>query len=349
MCTRIFNNLNRQYPVTARNMDWFWPINTYFYRFPKGTISRGLSAKSASQLGISNQQVLQWRAEYASLVTVMGSDKKGYAAVDGLNEAGLAVNGLYDSDVSYGPATGDGQFLSANRWVQFVLDCFANVHQTIQFFTSNTITIVSERLPDTSETDSHLHLSLSDADGNAGVIEVRDGVFQLYESHDDTVVTNQPNYKTQQTLNAYWTYTWGLDPNNPIAHPVYSAPGGNSATQRFERARYYLTFSQPAQNRREAVYQARSLVATCAVPVNFNPYHTEKASYTIWTNVADHRKHVYYLSNTLTMDSVWINFSSDHQDCQRLQLQKEKSTKSACPVQSGDVSRYLTGCENPFV
>ncbi|WP_158075229.1 hypothetical protein [Salinivibrio kushneri] len=64
--------------------------------------------------------------------------------------------------------------------------------------------------------------------------------------------------------------------------------------------------------------------------------------------MADHRQHVYYLANTLTMDSVWIHFSPDHQDCQRLQLQKEKSTKSVCPVQSGDVSRYLTLCENPF-
>ncbi|OOE52678.1 hypothetical protein BZG12_09815 [Salinivibrio kushneri] len=44
MCTRIFNNLNPQYPITARNMDWFWPINTYFYRFPKGMKSRGLDA-----------------------------------------------------------------------------------------------------------------------------------------------------------------------------------------------------------------------------------------------------------------------------------------------------------------
>ncbi|MCZ4293179.1 linear amide C-N hydrolase [Vibrio sinaloensis] len=61
----------------------------------------------------------------------MGSDKKGDAAVDGLNEAGFAVNGLYDSHVSYGSTDGEGQFLSTNRWVQFVLDHFANVPQDI--------------------------------------------------------------------------------------------------------------------------------------------------------------------------------------------------------------------------
>ncbi|MBF4333539.1 linear amide C-N hydrolase, partial [Vibrio anguillarum] len=68
-----------------------------------------------------------------------------------------------------------------NRWVQFVLDRFANVQQAIQYFATHSITIVSELLPDTSNTQSHLHLALSDADGCSGVIEVRNGRFELYE------------------------------------------------------------------------------------------------------------------------------------------------------------------------
>nr|MBF4406000.1 choloylglycine hydrolase [Vibrio anguillarum] len=83
MCTRIFNNLNDKFPVTARNMDWYWPVNTYFYAFPEGTVNRGLSSESAAKIHIAPQQVLQWTSKYASLTTVMGSDKKGYAAVDG--------------------------------------------------------------------------------------------------------------------------------------------------------------------------------------------------------------------------------------------------------------------------
>lgn len=145
---------------------------------------------------------------------------QGYAAVDGLNEAGLAVNGLYDSHVNYGPTDGKGHFLSANRWVQFVLDRFANVQQAIQYFATRNITIVSELLPDTSDTQSHLHLALSDAEGNSGVIEVRNGRFDLYESRHDTVVTNQPDYETQRMLTAYWQYIWGQRPNVPVEHPV---------------------------------------------------------------------------------------------------------------------------------
>ncbi len=348
MCTRIFNNLNDKFPVTARNMDWYWPVNTYFYAFPKGTVNRGLSAESAAELHIAQQQVLQWTSKYASLTTVMGSNKKGYAAVDGLNEAGLAVNGLYDSHVSYGPTDGKGHFLSANRWVQFVLDQFANVQQAIQYFATQDITIVSELLPDTSDTQSHLHLALSDAEGNSGVIEVRNGCFELYESRHDTVVTNQPDYETQRLLTAYWQYIWGQRPNAPVEHPVYSAPGGNSATQRFERASYYFTFAQPAQKRREAVYQAKSMVAACSVPVHFNPYHAEKASYTIWTNLADHHKKIYSLSSTVSMNTLSLHFSPELTTCRRLLLQKEKSTKSACPIKAGDVTDHLVICDNPF-
>ncbi|MBF4264886.1 linear amide C-N hydrolase, partial [Vibrio anguillarum] len=176
---------------------------------------------------------------------------------------------------------------------------------------THSITIVSELLPDTSNTQSHLHLALSDADGCSGVIEVRNGRFELYESPQDTVVTNQPDYKTQRMLTAYWQYIWGKRPNAPVEHPVFSAPGGNSATQRFERASYYFTFAQPAKKRREAVYQAKSLVAACSVPVYFNPYCAEKASYTIWTNLADHRKKVYSLSSTVTMNTLSLHFSPE--------------------------------------
>ncbi|ENT6806968.1 hypothetical protein ACIL2K_000394 [Vibrio vulnificus] len=39
--------------MTARNMDWYWPVNTYFYAFPRGTVNRGLSAESAAEFYIA--------------------------------------------------------------------------------------------------------------------------------------------------------------------------------------------------------------------------------------------------------------------------------------------------------
>lgn len=42
MCTRIFNSQNKEFPVTGRNMDWYWQLNSGLYAFPAGLERQGV-------------------------------------------------------------------------------------------------------------------------------------------------------------------------------------------------------------------------------------------------------------------------------------------------------------------
>ncbi|WP_114766748.1 linear amide C-N hydrolase [Vibrio rhodolitus] len=348
MCTRIFNNLKADSPMTARNMDWLWPVNAYFYTFPAGANCRGMDLDYAREIGISESQIFNWRSKYSSISSLMGDKSQGFAAVDGLNDQGLVANGLYDESGTYTEPTREGQYLSANRWVQFALDSFKNVNEAAEYFSSQAVNIVPQPLPDPSNMPSLLHLTLSDSSGDSAIIEIQEGNFVVYHDRDFRVATNEPDYATQQTLLAYWRYIWGLNSNASTENPISSAPGGNSPTQRFERASYYLSFADKATSHHEALTQARSLVASCAVPVGFNPYHENEASYTIWANTADHIGGKYFLTNTTSMNTVWLSFEEPITTCQHVFLQQEKCATPVPGVTAGDVSSLLRECSNPF-
>jgi len=350
MCTRILNSLDRDFPVTARNMDWFNPINVHFYTFPKGQTKFGLSKPFCIAHNLNRKEVLSWNSAYASISSVMGDDIRGFATVDGMNSEGLAVNALYDTDASYTPIEYrvSASKLSVRRWAQFSLDCFYDVKSAVKYFTQNDLLLVNEHVPDGSNMEGRLHLALSDSSGDSAIIEVRDGAFKIHHNMQYCVVTNQPSYDMQLNLDTYWQYVWGKS-ETKNDHPVYTAPGGNTSTQRFERASYYLSFSESAKSKKDAVTQARSLVATCSVPEHFNPEQKDHASYTIWSNISAHKMQTYYFLNTFTMSSVWLNFAKLISQCQRVSLVEIADNGDVnCLPLSGNVSSQLVPCKDPY-
>ena len=96
MCTRIFNNFNKDYLTTARNMDWATQMPTTIFTFRVSPEDHMIKCGTEDE----NEHSLIWEAQYSSIVTMVGTEAP-YGASDGINSAGLVANLLYDSNASY--------------------------------------------------------------------------------------------------------------------------------------------------------------------------------------------------------------------------------------------------------
>ena len=296
MCTRILNNIDVSHVTVGRSMDWEFPLPAYIYAQPAQQKRVGLSTEHATALGIAQENILSWDAKFASVTTQVGDDST-FGTDDGINEAGLVVNVLYNSESDYGPIPSESSFLALSvlRWGQFILDNFDTVTGAIEYFQQNKITLVSETVPGDDESSAELQVALSDKAGNSAIIEVHAGKMVFHTNKNYTVVTNQPSYEAQLVMSQYWFYQWGLSEvtNN---NPVYTTPGGGTSVQRFQRACFYRYMHRSEQDKTDRLMQVRSMINTCAVPLLFqaNNHDGEESPYTLWVNLSDSTHQRYY-------------------------------------------------------
>jgi penicillin V acylase-like amidase (Ntn superfamily) len=386
MCTRIFNNLNSSIPMTGRNFDWHYPLNTYIYRLPAGDATRF----GADQTLPGKNGYITWQAEHASICTYLGSDKLGFAAIDGINEHGLVANGLEDILANFNNAadiiTGDGslpenilkmieadrnaffdelpipenaKLLCSLRWVQFVLDKFDSVRSAAEYFNENpdNIFVYSGNVPDGRDkvTKTKLHLTLSDSTGNSAIIELRGNGFSVNESPEYNVATVTPRFEIQQLLLKPWLDKW-QDPKGVAGLTLYDVPGGTATHQRFARANYFYIFSTPFTDEQSVLAQTRSLMATCATPLGCHFKQNKDddlipSATSLWCSVSDHSNHRYHLINSLTLVHQWADFKGLEQECQRALLIDANSSESddLSVTCYGDLGDYMQTCSIPFM
>ncbi|MER2491594.1 linear amide C-N hydrolase [Catenovulum sediminis] len=382
MCTRIFNSLNQEEPMTGRNFDWHYPLNTFLYSQPKGIKRVG------GDINVGNSECIIWQAQYASTCTYLGSDNLGLAAIDGINEKGLAVNGLEDllahfpnifskqellSDfplllsksieedrlefIAEHDIPNQSKLLSSLRWVQFVLDNFDSVKSAAQYFRDNeqNLFIYSGDVPDGHEkkTKTKLHLTLSDPSGNSAIIEIRGKGFSVNESANYNVATVTPRYEVQQLLMQYWLEKWEKPAGVAGLH-VYDVPGGTATHQRFARANYYYKFSNASADKQGVLSQTRALMATCATPIGLNlkqdnSQETIPSANTLWCSVSEHNSNRYHLINTETLTHQWLDLEFNEAVCQRVLLIKtDPNISEPLALKPGALNQHLTACPAPF-
>ncbi|WMN61636.1 linear amide C-N hydrolase (plasmid) [Pseudoalteromonas xiamenensis] len=303
MCTRVFNNINFQYLTTARNMDWMYVLPTSLFVFEKGLKKIGVSSTKPEE----RAKALKWQSSYSSVVAMVGDDCNGWASSDGMNEMGLVVNALYDTNASYDgvSSSGSAKQLSVLRWVQYVLDNFVFVKDVVKSFSAGDIQLIGDKVPHSQDKSATVHLSLSDATGNSAILEVYKGKFHIHESANYKVMTNEPNYDAQLKLDDYWQWQWSEE--NP--HPSHTIPGGAFSTDRFERASFYINHVNAPESDSESIAQARTVAASASVPIGYNFTDTKSPniSNTLWTTVATHRSLKYFFQNSQTPNIVWVD------------------------------------------
>ncbi|WP_283107246.1 linear amide C-N hydrolase [Shewanella marinintestina] len=356
MCLRVLNNLNSDYPVTGRNMNWFRPIEANLFQFPQGLSRQGVSEKTAVKKDLAPSVIFHWKSKYASAVSMMGNDIQGYATTDGMNSEGLVVNVLYDTPATYGKPKHylENGNISILRWPQYILDSFANVIQVVNYAKSNTLQLIKEKIPEGGKAKDlqwdKIHLAVSDSQGHSAVIEIKNGELHVYAGDENQIVTNEPAYPTQLDILKYWQYLWGQT-TPAIATPVLTAPGGISATQSFERAAFYLSLSDKVQSPAEVLAQTRALMQNGAIPFAFNPSRAEQSTCTRWTNLGDHKAGLYYFLNPLNMIPVWLKLNADASHSARVKLITVNNVSGELnnhPELEGEVNHHLIDCEDPF-
>lgn len=301
MCTRVFNNKDKNYLSTARNMDWMEEFRTTLYAFDKGLKKRGLEGN----------QGLKWKSKYKSIVAIVG-DSSSYAAADGINSNGLMANALYDSDAEYYEQTDGEDELSILRFVQYILDRFGTVDKVVSKLTKSlninqSIKIVNAAVPGEASKPATLHISVSDKYGDSAIIEILDKKAIITHSEKANIMTNSPGYKKQMELMSFWNWQWD-EVNNDRTKTM---PGSAVPSDRFARASLYYKQLKDPETIEESLFQTKSIVMNASVALGYigdkdSPY----VSNTIWSTIANHKENIYYFVNARTPNAIWIELNS---------------------------------------
>ncbi|WP_412498340.1 linear amide C-N hydrolase [Shewanella indica] len=281
-CTRAVYHGEQQLVITARSMDWRDEIPASLWLFPRGMLRHGAVGDNS----------VTWTSRYGSLIT----SAFDISSTDGMNEKGLVANLLWLAESSYPEYQGKRKGLSVAAWVQYVLDNFATVAETVEALRAEPFVVVSANIPGTQRFAT-LHLSISDATGDSAIFEYIDGKLVIHHDPKYRVMTNSPIFEQQLALNQYWQQIGGFT----------MLPGTNRAADRFVRASFYMDAIPKTANTRVAVAGAFSVIRNASVPFGIASETEPNISSTRWRSVSDHKNRVYYFETALTPNTFWVD------------------------------------------
>jgi len=284
MCTRVLWSSAGQpgsgVVVVGRTMDWIVPTETILALRPRG-------AKRESAPGDPGS--FTWEATYGSVVALM----YGRIAVDGMNERGLQVNGLYLAEADYGPRDTQRPGVLLSEAVQLLLDRHDSVASAVAWLRESRVQIIPMNVGDHPGTG---HISLADAHGDSAIIEYLGGELSVHHGTEFTVMANSPVYDQQlQLLQRYQ----GLGGDAPL-------PGGTESPDRFARAAFYSTRLPQTTDPREAVTYVFSVMRNASAPYGVADESRPNVSTTRWRTVADMTNRVYFFESTRSPNVVWV-------------------------------------------
>ncbi|MFZ0791166.1 MAG: linear amide C-N hydrolase [Chromatiaceae bacterium] len=116
-CTRAVYLGPDERILTGRSMDWKLPIISNLWAFPRGM----------ERNGAAGDRSVKWTSRYGSLA-VSGYD---ISTADGMNEAGLVVNLLWEVEATYPEDDGVTPRISLSVFPQYLLDRYATVAEAV--------------------------------------------------------------------------------------------------------------------------------------------------------------------------------------------------------------------------
>ncbi|MEJ4047336.1 linear amide C-N hydrolase [Erwinia sp. SLM-02] len=334
-CTRAFLNTYPGYMVSARNLDFFGPVDPSLVITPKGIKHTGSDGPGAKQ----------WETRYGSVVIYAD----GVFPMDGMNEKGLAGHTQYYTNGKQVQAGNqDKPELDSRAWLSYLLDNFATVDEAVKGLQD--VRLVAKKLPIDYASDTK-HIALEDVTGDSAIIEIDNGKVNIYHNPDYRVMTNPPSYDRQlENLKKYQ----GIDENH--------IPGTQSAEDRFVRTSIGVKNIPQPDNKAQAQGFILSVVNNAAFPINYpdasdpmvksitDAYakyskfpQENKGTSTYWTTIADLSHGEYHFKSVFAPSEVMvklqeINFSAG-QPVKRIDHLQNYAQKGW----QGDVLKYATG------
>lgn len=272
--------------LTGRSMDWRLPMVSNLWAFPRGMAREGAAgARSA-----------QWTSEYGSLI-VSGYD---ISTADGMNEAGLVANLLWDVEAVYPQDDGKTPRLSVSVFPQYLLDRHATVAEAVADLRANPVVVVTGEVPvGPPGRGATVHVSLSDASGDSAVIEFVAGRMVIHHDRKYQVMTNEPSYERQLAILEYWQ---GVNPREFL-------PGTVRASDRFVRAHHYINTVVQSNDQRIAAAAVFSVIRQTSVPWGVSIADQPNLSTTRWRVVADHKDRRYYVESVISPSVFWVDMA----------------------------------------
>ena len=285
VCSRVVYQGPNNYIITARSMDWEDEIPANLWIFPAGMERNGEAGSNS----------VKWKSKYGSII----ASAYDIASADGMNEKGLVANLLWLAESQYPSYDGSRKGLSIAAWVQYVLDNFTSVEETVNELRKEEFVIVSTYIPGT-KVYATLHLAISDAKGDNAIFEYINGKLIIHHSMQYNVMTNSPVFEKQLALNEYWQQING----------TVMLPGTNRASDRFARASFYIKAIPQTEDTRIAVGSVFSVIRNCSVPFGISSETEPNISSTRWRSVSDQKNLVYYFETVLTPNTFWIDIKN---------------------------------------
>ncbi|WP_435009457.1 linear amide C-N hydrolase [Tundrisphaera lichenicola] len=284
-CSRVLWSRPGQPVIVGRSMDWFEPMGTNLWAFPRGIERAGLAGPNS----------LKWSSRYGSVVASVYD----IASADGINEAGLAAQVLWLAESDYGKRDESTPALSISLWTQYYLDNFATVAEAVEAARFAPYQVVPVEVGTSVKRPSTVHLSLADRSGDSAVIEFLDGKPVIHHGRQFAVMTNSPSFDRQLELARQYQ---GLGGEKPL-------PGTTDPADRFARASYYTEHLPDPKSEREALAGVFSVMRNVSAPFGTVDAARPNVSTTLWRTVADLTHGVYYFESTTSPNVIWARLS----------------------------------------
>ncbi|MCC5865583.1 MAG: linear amide C-N hydrolase [Wenzhouxiangella sp.] len=284
-CTRVVYLGPEERILTGRSMDWKLPMVSNLWVMPRGMVRDGAAGTRSAR----------WTAEYGSLI-VTGYD---IATADGMNEAGLVVNLLWEVEASYPEDDGETPRISLAVFPQYLLDRFPSVGVAVEDLRQNPVLVAGGEVPvGPPGREATVHVSLSDASGDSAIIEFVDGEMLIHHGREFQVMTNEPTYERQLAVLEYWQ---NINPREFL-------PGTVRASDRFVRAHFYINAVVQSDDPRIAAASVFSVIRQTSVPWGISVADAPNLSTTRWRVVADHKDRRYYAESVISPSVFWVDF-----------------------------------------
>jgi choloylglycine hydrolase len=272
--------------LTGRSMDWKLPMVSNLWAFPRG-IRRD---------GAAGDRSATWTSRFGSLA-VSGYD---IATADGMNEAGLVVNLLWEVEATYPEDDGVTPRVSLSVFPQYLLDRYATVAEAVADLRANPVQVAGGEVPvGPPGRAATVHVSLSDATGDSAIIEFVKGEMVIWHDRSYQVMTNEPTFDRQLAIREYWQ---GVNPREFL-------PGTVRATDRFVRASFYINAVTQSADARIAAAAVFSVIRQTSVPWGISVADQPNLSTTRWRVVADHRDLRYYVESVTSPSVFWVDLA----------------------------------------
>ena len=293
-CTRALYVGENNVVVTGRSLDWPESMDSELWVFPRGL----------DRDGAAGPESVTWTSRYGTLI--VSTYESG--SIDGMNEKGLVMNGLYLVESDYGPPD-NRPTISIMALGQYILDNFGSVAEAVEEMQSDSIRVIAPILP--NGMGAQAHVSLSDPTGDSAIFEYIDGELVIHHSKDYKVMTNSPSYDQQLAIKKYWE---GVD-------PLTFLPGSVRAADRFVRVSYLINniSKKPDKNtmaavpegtfENQAVASVLSVMRALGKPLSMASPSKPNLSSSLWRTVWNQKDKVLFFDFATRPTTFWVPFS----------------------------------------